>query len=314
SSNVTRSIVLYSGQHPQLTQSLVSAFEKKTGINVKVRYNDGVILADQLLQEGQASPADVFLTENSPELMLLEDKKMLARLPMKILNQIPPDYSSPSGDWVGVALRISCLAYNPSMISASQLPSSILNLSSDAWKNRVAIAPTDSDFVPLVGAVVAKYGKREALSWLAGLKRNGSIYQDDESVVSAVNRGAVAVGIVNQYYWYRLRLQEGSAAMHSTLYYFGSNDAGSIENISGVGIIESSTKKNLSEQFVSFLVSKQGQQILSKSDDFEYPARSGVAPNSALVPISRINPASVSVIQLGDDRQAAALIQQSGLT
>jgi iron(III) transport system substrate-binding protein len=50
----------------------LTAFEKQTGISVQVRTNDGIVLADQLLQEGRSSPADVYLTENSPELSTLD--------------------------------------------------------------------------------------------------------------------------------------------------------------------------------------------------------------------------------------------------
>ena len=45
-------ITLYNGQHPQLTQALVDAFEKQTGIHVRVRTDDGIVLADEILQEG----------------------------------------------------------------------------------------------------------------------------------------------------------------------------------------------------------------------------------------------------------------------
>ena len=34
----------------------MAAFEKETGINVQIRANDSVVLADQILQEGDASP------------------------------------------------------------------------------------------------------------------------------------------------------------------------------------------------------------------------------------------------------------------
>ena len=82
-------ITFYNGQHPQLTQAIVSAFEKQTGIDVKVRTDDGIVLADQILQEGSNSPADVYLTENSPELMLLTQHRLLAQLPASITDQIP---------------------------------------------------------------------------------------------------------------------------------------------------------------------------------------------------------------------------------
>lgn len=307
-------ITLYNGQHIQLVDSLVNAFEKQSGIHVQVRSNDGIVLADQILEEGKGSLADVYLTENSPELMILSEHHLLARLPATVTEQVPGQYDSPSGDWVAVALRVSALAYNPSRVSAAKLPPSILDLAGPAWKGKVAIAPTDSDFVPLVGAVLADYGKQTTLGWLRGLKTNAAIYQDDESVAAAVNRGQAAVGIINQYYWYRLRLEIGATNMHSKLYFFPNRDVGGIENISGAAVLASSHHEVDADKFVAFLVSPQAQEILAEGDDYEYPVRPGVAPNPALPSLSAVNPAVLNVIKLGDDQSAATLLQQSGLT
>ncbi len=307
-------ITLYNGQHPQLTQALVSAFEKQTGVHVRVRTDDGIILADEILQEGSSSPADVYLTENSPELMMLTERHLLSTLPPSVTGQIPSQDGSPTGNWVGVALRVCALVYNPSRISASQLPSSVLDLAQPQWKGKVAISPTDSDFPPQVGAVIATYGQPAALSWLKGLKANSSLYQDEESTVAAVNRGQAAVGLINNYYWYRLQLEVGAKNMHSKLYFFPNRDVGGIENVSGAAVLASSHKKALADQFVSFLVSVKGQEILTSGDDFEYPARPGTAPNPVLPPLSHVNPAVINVVSLGDDQPAAKLIQQAGLT
>ena len=176
-------ITLYSGQHPELTTAIVSAFEKQTGIHVRVRSDDGIVLADQILQEGPHSPADVYLTENSPELMLLTQHHLLAPLPSSVTGQIPGQYDSPTGNWVAISLRVSCLAYNPALVKPAQLPASILDLAKPQWKGKVAIAPTDSDFVPLVGAVIATYGQQAALNWLRGLKDNATQYADIESAL-----------------------------------------------------------------------------------------------------------------------------------
>jgi iron(III) transport system substrate-binding protein len=307
-------ITLYNGQHPQLTQVEVKAFEEQTHIDVRVRTNDGVVLAEQILEEGSRSPADVYLTENSPELMLLSQHHLLARLPRAILAQVPPRYGSPTGNWVGVALRVSCLVYDPRLVKPTQLPAHLLDLADARWKGKVAIAPTDSDFLPLVGGVLATYGRRAALRWLEGLKANSVQYADEESVVAAVNRGQVALGIVNQYYWYRLRAELGAQKMHSKLYFFPHHDIGGLEDISGAGVLASSRDKLAAQRFVAFLVSAQGQRILAQSDDFEYPVRPGVAPNRALPLLSEVNPATLSVVKLGDDLPAAALLQQAGLT
>jgi iron(III) transport system substrate-binding protein len=307
-------ITVYNGQHPQLTQALVAAFEKQTGIQVRVRTDDGIVLADQILQEGSSSPADVYLTENSPELVMLTERHLLAKLPPSITDQIPSRFDSPTGNWVGMALRVCSLVYNPSLISASQLPRTFLDLAQPQWKGKLAISPTDSDFVPQVGAVIATYGRQATVRWLAGLKANAALYQGEEATVAAVDRGQVAVGVINQYYWYRLRLELGAGNIHSKLYFFPNRDVGGIENVGGAAVLASSHKLVSAERFVSFLVSAKAQRILAQGDDFEYPARPGIAPNPALPLLSQINPAILSVVRLGNDLTAASLIQQAGLT
>jgi iron(III) transport system substrate-binding protein len=308
------SIVLYNGQHPELTAAIVSAFQRSSGISVGERTDDGVVLADQILEEGRSSPADVYLTENSPELVDLAEHGLLVRLPDSILDQVPAADRSSSGDWVGVALRVSCLVYDPARIQRSQLPSSIVDLARPQWKGRVAIAPLDSDFPPVVGAVIATHGMKAAASWLAGLKRNAAVYQDDESVVAAVNRGDQAVGVINQYYWYRLRREVGASAMRSALDYFPNGDAGSVVNVSGAAVLASSRHRREAERFVAFLVSPVGQRLIAEGDDYEYPVRVGVAPNPELPPFASIPHANISVSALGNDLPARRLIIQAGFS
>jgi iron(III) transport system substrate-binding protein len=307
------SITLYNGQHSQLTTSLIAAFEKATGVEVQIRTDDSAVLADQIIQEGAASPADVYISENSPELMELQRRGLLARLPQSILRQAPKRDDSPTGNWVGMALRVSSLVYDTARVSRSQLPASILDLSQPRWKGKIAIAPADSDFPPIVGAVIARHGVAAARSWLAGLKRNARTYQDEEAIVAAVNRGDVSTGVINQYYWYRLRLELGNKAIHSALYYFPAHDVGSVVNISGAALLESSKHQKNAERFISFLVSKAGQKIIAASDDFEYLVRPDTAPNGALPPLASIGHTSLSAAALGNGELAARLIRQAGL-
>ncbi len=63
------------------------------------------------------------------------------------LGAIPPKYNSPQGDWVGVSARVSVIIYNPSLISASQLPTRLSQLADPQYKGKLAIArarPTSS--------------------------------------------------------------------------------------------------------------------------------------------------------------------------
>jgi iron(III) transport system substrate-binding protein len=309
----SHSLVVYNGQHEELTRAQVAAFKRASGTSIRLRNDDGVVLANQILQEGHSSPADVIITENSPELVELSEKSLLAKLPQSVLSQVPARDRAPDGTWIGVALRVSSLVYNPSLVSRSQLPHSILELAKPEWKGKVALAPIDSDFPPVVGALIATKGDDAAKSWLAGMKQNADVYQTEEAVVAAVNRGAVASGIVNQYYWFRSKREAPAATRHSALYYFPSGDPGSIVNVAGVAVLASSHRSSDAEKLVAFLVSRPGQELIAKGDDFEYPVRAGVAPNAELPPLATIAHTSLRAATLGDDREAVQLILRAGL-
>src|ERR1700753_3721629 len=80
SSLAGQTITLYNGQHEQTTDALVAAFEKQTGVTVKVRSDDEDVLAQQIAQEGARAPDDVFFTENTPPLARLDEKGMLSTI------------------------------------------------------------------------------------------------------------------------------------------------------------------------------------------------------------------------------------------
>jgi iron(III) transport system substrate-binding protein len=307
-------LTLYSAQHEQVIDMLTAAFTKQTGIKVQAHQGEGPDIANQLMHEGASSPADLFLTENSPELVLLDEKKLLAPVDAATLAAVPQEDSAPSGNWVGVLARENVLTFNPALIKPEALPESLLDLAKPAWKGKVAIAPSDSDFLPLVGAVLAEKGHAATLAWLKGLKANAQVFDDDEGVVAAVDRGAVATGIINSYYWARLRTEQGAAKTHAQIYHFGNGDVGALVNISGAAILASSKHKEAAQKFLAFLVAKPTQAMLAESDvDYEYPLAAGVAANPLMKPMAQLQPPKISVIRLGDDQPAAKLLREAGL-
>ena len=102
-------------QRPARTddRSAGQGFEEESGADVQVRYGEDEGLASQIEQEGDASPADVVLTENTPPLEALAEKELLAEVDSSTLDEVPSQYSSPSGHWVGVAARETVMVYNP---------------------------------------------------------------------------------------------------------------------------------------------------------------------------------------------------------
>ena len=307
-------LTLYGAQHPQMLDILVQGFKAETGITIDVRSGDAPEIANQIETEGASSPADIYITENSPELLLLEEKGLLSPVAATTLAQVPAQYSSPGGAWVGILARENVLQFNTSMIKEAALPASLLDLAKPEWKGKVAIAPTDADFMPIISAVEALKGKDATVAWLKGLKDNAQVYDDDEGVVAAIDRGTAAVGVINSYYWYRYRTEAGADKIHSGIHHFSGGDVGGLINVSGAAVLKSSKHQDEAQKFLAYIVSKPAQEALAKSDIvYEYPLVAGVAANPALKPFSELQPPSLSITQLGDDQEPAQMLRDAGL-
>lgn len=314
-SGVPVAITLYNGQHPETTGALVAAFEKATGITVHVRDDDEAVLANQIVEEGKGSPADVIYTENSQALQFLQNKGLLAPTAPATLSKVPSRCNSPAGDWVGASARVNGLVYNTKVTAAGQLPTSIMDLAGPKWAGRIGIAPSETDFEPIITSVAWAHGHAAALRWLEALSKNaaGHTYPDNETLSAAVNRGQVAIGVVNHYYWYRLRYEIGRSQTHSAFAYFSPHDPGYVVDVSGAAVLRSSHHQAAAQEFLAFLVSKAGEEIIARSHSYEYPLGSGVVTAQPLKPFSELQPVALTIAQLGDGSTAIALLHEAQL-
>lgn len=312
----TTNLVLYSGQHEQTTSMLVAAFEKlNPTIKVTVRSDDEGALAQQLMQEGSKSPADLFYAENSPALEQVREKGLLAPAPAEALAAIPSQYDSPQGDWVGITARISCLVVSDSL-PAAQTPTSVLALADPKWKGKLAIAATETDLQPVITAIAKQYGAARATSWLAGVKSNAAdhLLPDNETVTKDVDTGQVQIGLVDNYYWYRQAVDDGGFnKAHSRIGYLANGDVGYVLSVSGIATLASSKHKDAAASFIKFLASAPAQKVIADSDSFEYPLLPGSAANAVEPPLSSLMPGTSSVADLGDGSTAVSLLQQAQL-
>jgi iron(III) transport system substrate-binding protein len=296
-----------------MTEALIEGFEAENGAEVQVRYGEDEGLASQIEQEGDASPADVVLTENTPPLELLAGKELLAKVDPATLDEVPSRYSSPSGHWVGVAARETAMVYNPDLIAADELPASILDLAKAEWRGKLAIAPSEPDFVPIVSAIEKLDGEAAAKSWLEGFADNAKHYNDNEGIIAAVDGGQIAAGIINHYYWYEAVAEEGKDNVPSKLHYFGNEDPGALVNVSGAGALESSGNAKLAQEFLAYIVSEEGQTAMAESGDWEYPLNPAVSPPPGLKPFDGLEPPKVGPADLGDGSEPVELMQEVGL-
>ena len=305
-------LLIYNAQHESLTKEWIDAFTKETGVKVTYRQGGDTELGNQLIAEGDASPADVFLTENSPAMAAVEHAALFADLDAETINQVPSQYRPASGKWTGVAARTTVFVYNTAKLQPDQLPKSMLELEQPAWKGRWGGAPAKADFQAIVSALLQLEGERATAQWLAGMKTNAVVYNDNIATMKAVNAGEVDGGIIYHYYWFRDQAKTKADSGNTELHYFKNQDPGAFVSLSGGGVLKSSKKAQQAQQFLRFITGKAGQEVLEKGDSFEYTVASGVPANPALVPMNDLQAPVVDPSTL-DAQKVSDLMTKGGL-
>jgi iron(III) transport system substrate-binding protein len=311
-SSASGPLTLYNAQHDDLITAMVGGFTEQTGIKVDIRSGDDAELANQIVAEGKASPADVFVTENSPSIDLVSEAGLLAPVEKSTLAQVPSRYSPADGSWVGFAARSTVLAYNSGKLTEAQLPASLMDLADPAWKGRFGIAPGGADFQAIVSAVLSLRGEDATRAWLKGLKDNAQIYQGNTAVMTAVNQGEIEAGVIYHYYWFKDRAESGDNSKNVELHYFGNQDPGAFVSVSGAGVIASSDQSDEAQQLVAYLTSPQGQQRSAESTALEYAVGNGVASAPALPPLDGLQAPEVDPGTLNGPK-VTELMQEAGL-
>lgn len=295
-------IVVYNAQHENLTGAWVDAFTKETGIKVTLRNGDDLEMSNQLSEEGKNSPADVFLTENSPAMVRIASAGLLAPVDQATLSQVPAQYRPSTGDWTGIAARSTVLAYNKNKLSEGQAPKSLMDLADPSWKGRIGASTGGADFQAIVSAMLALKGEDATQKWLEAAKTNFKSYKDDTPVLAAVNAGEVDAGVLYHYYSFVDQAQTGENSKNVGLHYFKNQDPGAFVSVSGGAVLASSKKQAQAQQFLKFITGKEGQQVLQNGDSFEYTVGSDVPANSKLVPLKDLQAPSVDPAKLNSEK------------
>lgn len=305
-------IVVYNAQHENLVKSWVDGFTKETGIKVTLRNGDDSELGNQLVQEGSASPADVFLTENSPSMVLVDNAKLFAPLDSETLKQVPAEYRPAHGRWIGIAARSTVFVYNPEKLSEQQLPKSLMDLAKPEWKGRWAASPSGADFQAIVSAMLALKGEQATLEWLKAMKANFVAYKGNSTVMKAVNAGQIDGGVIYHYYRFVDQSKTGENSKNTKLYYFKHQDPGAFVSLSGGGVLASSKHKAQAQAFIKYITGKEGQESLRTNNAFEYAVGVNAASNPKLVPLNELDAPKVEPSTL-NSKKVIELMTQAGL-
>jgi iron(III) transport system substrate-binding protein len=306
-------IVVYNAQHESLTQAWAAGFTADTGIKVTVRNGGDTELGNQIVQEGAASPADVFLTENSPAMALVDSAGLFAPLDADTLAQVPESFRPADGKWIGVAARSTVFAYDKTKLTEDKLPKSLMDLADPSWKGRWGASPSGADFQAIVAALLQLKGENATFAWLKAMKENSTAYRGNNAAMKAVNAGQVEGAVIYHYYWVRDQAKTAENSSNVALYYFRNQDPGAFVSISGGGVLTSSKHSAEAQAFLKWVTGKAGQEILQTGTSFEYAVGLGAQSNPKLTPLvdlqaPKVEPSNFNSKKVTDLMTAAGIL------
>jgi iron(III) transport system substrate-binding protein len=307
-------LTIYSGRQQELISPLLEDFSDETGIGIDVRYGDSADLALLIDEEGDRSPAGVFLSQSPGAVGFLDSKGRLDRLPANVLDEVEPRFRSPDGRWVGISGRVRVLVYNTETVDPSDLPQSVFDLTDPRYQGQVGVAPTNASFQDFVTAMRELAGDDRTLEWLRGMEANGSpTYANNLAVVEAVGRGEIRFGLVNHYYNEEVKAEDPDAPSANAL--FPNGDVGSLVLVTAAAVLDTAGEhKEDAERLVRFLLTRKAQEFYAR-ETREYPLAAGVAPVVRDLPaLSEIQSPTLDLSRLGGQlTRTKELIEQSGL-
>ncbi len=307
-----RRLTVYSGRTENLIGPLLERFTAQTGIEVEVRYGQSADLALLIDQEGDRSPADVFISQSPGAVGYLAERGRLRPLDAGVLSLVPSEFRNEGGLWVGLTGRVRTLVYNRDLVTEAELPGSVFDLTDERYRGAVAVAPANGSFQDFVTAMRELEGDDATLAWLRGLADNGApTYANNTSIVQAVARGDVPMGLVNHYYNIRAKAEDPTLPTEN--YFFPGGDLGSLLIVTAASIVDAGDQPEAATELIRFLLGEDAQSFFA-GKTFEYPLAAGVEPASALPPLSSIEVATYDFDRLGGGlERTTSLIDASGL-
>ena len=302
-----KEINIYSHRQPFLINPFLEEFTNETGIKTNVVYSK-TGLAERLQAEGENSPADVILTVDIARLYVYKDKDLLASIESKKLEKnIPQHLRSPDNTWFGLSKRSRVIVVSKDS-DASERIKRLEDLSDPQWKGKVCSRPGSHVYNrALMASMIAAHGEVKAEEWAKGLVSNLARRPqgNDRAQVKAIYEGQCEIGIINNYYFGKLKFSDDPKQREWTknLKLIFPNqeegDRGSHVNISGGGVVKFSKNKEEAIALLEFLTDKKAQNLYGEIN-FEYPVNPAISPTKELLSWGTFREDNLQIIKIAE--------------
>ena len=276
---------LYSQRHYKVDEKQYENFTKKTGIKVNVIKANADELIERLKNEGENSPADLFVSVDAGKLQKGANLGLFQKVSSSVIeNNVSNDLLDKNGFWIPITYRARIIVYSNDRVKKEDL-STYEDLSNEKWKGRILVRSSSNAYnQALMSSIVANLGIDVASKWSNAVVQNfardpkGS----DRDQVKAIAAGQGDIAIVNSYYIGLLlssqKEEELNAGKAVSVFFPNQNDRGSHINISGIGLAKNSPNKENAIKLMEYLTSEEAQKTYV-NNSYEYPANPDVKPS-----------------------------------
>ena len=312
---------IYSARKEALIAPALEQYSKKYHVQVNLITGDADTLLQRLKQEGDASPADLFITVDAGRLQRAKEAGVLRQFESDTLEEVVPAHLRDSDNyWVGLSQRSRVIFYNPSKVSPSEL-STYEELADPKWKGRICVRSSTNIYnQSLVASMIAADGEQATAEWVKGLVKNLARppFGGDTDLLRAVNVGVCDLTLANTYYFGRLGQSEqpSDQEVFNGVALFWPNQSpeqrGAHVNVSGIGLTQSARNVRNARRLMEFLVTEESQNWYADVNN-EYPVIEGADYPSSLVKFGEFKADELPLNLLGEyNRKATQIMDENG--
>ena len=306
-------LVVYSSRADNLLRPVATAYQKKTGVTIKLVNDKAGPLMEKLKAEGSNSPADVLITVDGGNLWQAVQMGLLRPINSSTLKaNIPANLRDPQNHWFGLSVRARTIFYNTAKVKPSEL-SSYANLADPKWKGRLCLRTSNNVYnQSLVGVMLANQGQQKTAQVVKGWVNNLAVapFPDDTAMLKAIGSGRCDVGIANTYYYGRLMDKEPNLPIG--IFFADQQGKGTHVNVSGAGVTKHTKKAAHAQKFIEWLSGSEAQNLFADLNH-EYPANPKISPDPKVAKWGKFKQDVINVSVAGSNqKKAVMLMKQAG--
>lgn len=265
--NNSNVVVVYTSVDQIFSEPILKDFENNTGIKVKVVYDTeetkstGVL--NRLIAEKDNPQCDVFWSGDPVRTIVLKNKDIILPYRSEVANDIDLAYKDSAYYWTGFSARARVLIYNKDLLSETEVPRSIFDLSKEQYRAKVAIAnPLFGTTTFHISALFTVLGNERAKQFMTDLKNNEIVIATSNGdVKKRVIQGEVLCGLTDTDDAYEA-IKEGA---NVGIIFLDQNGIGSLIMPNTVNLIKNSPNYENGIKLIDYLLSRETERKLALS-------------------------------------------------